>query len=70
MTENARLQIRLSATLRKRAESAAASRELTASAWVKQLILDAVNVLPSQVAPVAPSAVPPAVRQSTHPPRT
>jgi len=43
MTENARLEIRLSAELRERAEQLAAAREMTISAWVKQAMLDAVE---------------------------
>ena len=43
MNENARLEIRLSAELRERAEQLAAGREMTISAWVKQLMLDAVE---------------------------
>jgi len=37
MTENARLEIRLSAELRERAEQLAVAREMTISAWVKQV---------------------------------
>lgn len=43
MSENARLEIRLSAELRERAEQLAAGREQTISAWVKQAMLDAVE---------------------------
>jgi len=43
MNENARLEIRLSAELRERAEQLAAGREMTISAWVKQAMLDAVE---------------------------
>lgn len=43
MNENARLEIRLSAELRERAEQLAAAREMTISAWVKQAMLDAVE---------------------------
>ena len=43
MNENARLEIRLSAELRERAEQLAAGREQTISAWVKQAMLDAVE---------------------------
>jgi len=43
MTENPRLEIRLSAELRERAEQLAVAREMTISAWVKQAMLDAVE---------------------------
>ena len=43
MNENARLEIRLSTELRERAEQLAAGREQTISAWVKQVMLDAVE---------------------------
>jgi len=43
MRENARLEIRLSPELREKTLALAAGREMTASAWVKQLILEAVR---------------------------
>ena len=39
MTENARLEVRISKELRERIELLALAREQTVSAWVKQAIL-------------------------------